>query len=270
MIDFTLNTYRSLISTALKEGYHFRTFEDFLSSRIDGKVIILRHDVDELAGNALKIAELENSLDIRATYYFRTVSQSNNPEVIRKIASMGHEIGYHYEDLSNANGNYKTAILSFEKNLQYFRQFYPVRTISMHGSSSSKFDNRDLWNHFKFEDFGLIGEPYISLDFNNVFYLTDTGFSWNGGKYAVWDVVENNFDLSFHSSQQIIQCLKEKKFPNSCMILSHTLWTDNIIQWTWLHVREFLRNHIKLLAKNNPLISKLYRKMVSLYWNHSQ
>lgn len=269
-MDFTLKSYKKLLETFISEEYSFTTFESFLHTPPQKKVIILRHDVDELADNALKIAKLENSLNVRATYYFRTVRQSNNPEVIRKIASMGHEIGYHYEDLSSSNGDYKKAILSFEKNLQYFRQFYPVRTISMHGSSSSKFDNRDLWNHFKFEDFGLIGEPYISLDFNTIFYLTDTGFSWDGGKYAVRDVVDNNFGISFHSSQQIIQCLKEKKFPNSCMILSHTLWTDNIIQWTWLHVREFLRNHIKLLAKNNPLISKLYRKMVSLYWNHSQ
>lgn len=62
--------------------------------------MVLRHDVDELAVNALAMARLEHDMGIAASYYFRIVKQSNNPAVIHQIVQLGHEIGYHYEDLN--------------------------------------------------------------------------------------------------------------------------------------------------------------------------
>ena len=55
----------------------------------------------------------------------------------------------------------------------------PVKTICMHGSPLSKWDNRDLWKRYNYRDFGIIAEPYFDLDFDEVFYITDTGRSWN-------------------------------------------------------------------------------------------
>ena len=246
------------------------TFSEYLSASYNNskKLLILRHDVDEQAHNALKMAKVERDLGIKATYFFRIVKQSNKPEIIRQIVAMGHEIGYHYEDLSTANGNYECAIRSFEENLNYFRTYYPVRTVCMHGSSTSKYDNRSLWSRYQLEDYGLIGEPYLSLDFSKVFYLTDTGYAWDGGKYATRDIVENHFGLTFHTSGQIIQCVKDGKFPQQAMILAHTLWTDSVVEWTLLHVREILRNNIKLFARNNKIASYLYKKAVNYYWKN--
>ena len=83
---------------------------------------------------------------------------------------------------------------SFESNLDYFRTFYPVKTICMHGSPASKWDNRDLWNNYSYRDFGIIAEPYFDLDFTNVLYLTDTGRKWNGERSSVRDkVFQENF-----------------------------------------------------------------------------
>ena len=38
--------------------------------------------------------------EIKATYFFRTIPHTFKPETIKEIAGMGHEIGYHYENLS--------------------------------------------------------------------------------------------------------------------------------------------------------------------------
>ena len=65
-----------------------------------------------------------------------------------------------------------------------------VKTICMHGSPLSKWDNRDLWKKYDYRDFGIIAEPYFDLDFDEVFYLTDTGRSWNNSKASVRDKVE--------------------------------------------------------------------------------
>ena len=266
MRDFTLKTYRLLLETFLQAGYRFQTFEEFMEHSADGKTVVLRHDVDEKPYNALEMARLEHELGVKATYFFRIVKQSNVPEVIREIASMGHEIGYHYEDLVLEEGDEEKALASFAKNLAYFRQFYPVKTVCMHGSSTSKYDNRLLWKDHQLADFGLIGEPYLTVDFNEVYYLTDTGYAWDGGKYAVRDVVENHFGLTFHATPQIMDCIRCDAFPKRAMILAHTLWTDNMRQWYWLHWREFLRNNIKKMAKHNKVIAFFYNRLVKMYW----
>jgi hypothetical protein len=45
---------------------------------------------------------LEKRLGVRGSYYFRVVKQSFDAGIIREIAAMGHEIGYHYENLAKA------------------------------------------------------------------------------------------------------------------------------------------------------------------------
>lgn len=266
MRDFTLKAYRSLLETFQRNGYQFQTFEEMMTCPADGKSVVMRHDVDEKAWNALKMAQLENELGIHATYFFRIVKQSNVPEVIKGIVAMGHEVGYHYEDLALAKGDMDKAMKSFEANLAYFRQYYPVKSVCMHGSSTSKYDNRELWTGHRLADFGLIGEPYLSVDYNKVFYLTDTGYSWDGGRFAVRDVVENAFGLTFHSSWQIMESVNQGVFPEKALLLAHTLWSGSVFQWSCLHVREFFRNRIKLAARKHKTLARCYDKMVTWYW----
>lgn len=266
MRDFTLKSYQSLVLAFQQAGYQFQTFEEMMTAPSETKMVVMRHDVDELAWNALNMARLENQLGIRATYFFRIVKQSNVPEVIEEIVRLGHEVGYHYEDLALAEGDEKKAIETFKENLAYFRKYYPVRSVCMHGSSTSKYDNRLLWKNHSFASFGIVGEPYFSVNFDKVFYLTDTGFAWDGGKYATRDVVESGFGLRFHTTSQIVDCIKAGEFPKHVLILAHTLWTDNLAQWYGLHIREYFRNHLKMWSKSSPRIAKFYKMLVEMYW----
>jgi hypothetical protein len=45
----------------------------------------------------------------------------------------------------------------------------------MHGSPLSRINNLDLWQTHDYRDLGIAGEPYLDVDFTQVFYLTDTG-----------------------------------------------------------------------------------------------
>ncbi|NLI55998.1 hypothetical protein GX420_03305 [bacterium] len=255
-MDFTLKTYKSLLQAIKDSGYAFQTFEDFIKNPKE-KVVVLRHDVDERPYNALKMAELESYMGINSTYYFRIVKISNNPDIINKIVDLGHEIGYHYEDLSLNNGNVEKAAISFRNNLLYFRSYYPVSTVCMHGSSFSGIDNRKIWEHHSLEEFNLIAEPYLSVDFSKVFYITDTARRWDAGKYSIRDTVKGDFNLSFHSTKDIIRSLRNNDFPNQAIIQSHTLWTNNISEWLWLEVRERIRNPLKLVLNNFPPLRNL-------------
>ena len=158
-MDFTHKKYSQLLNVFIDNGYRFITFENYCNRERgnDDKFVILRHDVDLKAENSLEIAKIEHHFGIKASYYFRVVEQSNKPEIIKAIASMGHEIGYHYEDMTVCEGQAEKAIAHFEKCLSYFRQYYPVETICMHGSPRSKFDGRDLWKDYDYHDYGIIG-----------------------------------------------------------------------------------------------------------------
>ena len=176
------------------------------------------------------------------------VRQSNKPEIIKAIAALGHEIGYHYEDMSLVKGNSSIAVDHFSAKLAYFRRFYPVKTVCMHGSPTSKIDNRSLWKYYDYRDFGLIGEPYFDIDFTKVFYLTDTGRCWDGDKFSVRDKVDAHFNVSYHSTNEIIHAANLKTLPVQLMITTHPQrWTDNVIEWFVELFMQNAKNTIKRL-----------------------
>jgi hypothetical protein len=46
-----------------------------------------------------------------------------------------------------------------------------------------------LWKRYNYRDFGIIAEPYFDIDCDEVFYITDTGRSWNNSTASVRDKV---------------------------------------------------------------------------------
>lgn len=251
MIDFTLNAYRTLLTTLQQAGYCFMTFEEWQQSAIHkSRTVILRHDVDKRPQNSLKTALIEHELGICASYYFRCVDCSNQPDIIRQIAALGHEIGYHYEDMSLCEGNTERAIAHFTEWLAYFRQFYDVKTICMHGAPTSKYDSRDLWKEYDYHSLGIIGEPYFDIDFNEFFYLTDTGRCWNGYKVSVRDKIPEHQDRwaaqgwVFHSTQDIVRRLSVVQ--SNMMITTHPQrWTNNPLLWARELMLQTAKNIIK-------------------------
>jgi hypothetical protein len=242
--DFTLSAYELLLTSLQARGYRFYTFEHYLATRPSGKILLLRHDVDRVPLRSLETAVLERRLGIQATYYFRIVKQSNDPDIIQAIADMNHEIGYHYEDLTLENGDKRRALDSFVSNLNYFRQYYPVRTICMHGSPMSSWDNRDLWTAYDYHDYGITGEPYFDLDFNRFLYLTDTGRRWNGEKVSVRDKVYSGFNPDFRSTFDILNELH--RLPEQVMITTHPQrWENQLMPWMAELVFQNMKNSIK-------------------------
>ncbi|MDR1591927.1 MAG: hypothetical protein LBS16_03460 [Prevotellaceae bacterium] len=248
-MDFTLATYRNLLIAFQRAHYGFATFQQFCEGSAAEKCVILRHDVDLKAKSSLETAEIEYHLGIPASYYFRVVPQSNKPHIIKQIADLKHEIGYHYEDLALFKGDKAKAIAHFEKQLTCLRRYYPVKTICMHGSFLSKYDNRDLWQSYNYRDFGIIGEPYLDIDFNKVLYLTDTGRCWDGERFRWRDKVSSSFTLRFHTSRQICEALEKNTLPDKIMITTHPQrWTDNPFSWMVELLSQTAKNSIKLVV----------------------
>jgi hypothetical protein len=206
--------------------------------------------VDALPKNSLQFAQIQAEKGIVGTYYFRIIPQSFDEEIIRKIAALGHEIGYHYETMDSCKGDVDKAYREFCENLETFNKMVTVKTISMHGSPLSGYDNRDIWKKYDYRKLGITGEPYFDLDFNEVFYITDTGRRWDGHLYNIRDkatkenpVTNQQFlKLRFHSTTEMIAGFQNKLFPPKVMLNFHPQrWHDQRLPWlkelVWQNVK---------------------------------
>lgn len=244
-MDFTLRKYKELL-TAL-DGYGD---------------IVLRHDVDMKPGNSLATARMENSMGWKAVYYFRAVPDSWDERIIRQIAAMGHEIGYHYECLTTCNGDVDAAWADFKVNLERLSAVVgkPVTKICMHGSPKSEWDSRDMWRKYDYRSVGVEFEPYMDTDFSKVFYLTDTGRRWDGFKVSVRDRIPayqddwTNRNLVYHSTDDVIRAIGKGIFPRNSMITTHPQrWNDALAPWAVELVLQNMKNIVKrlIIVRNN-------------------
>ncbi len=276
MVDFSISQYKILLNALHIQDFLFQTFEEYLDKPCN-KAIILRHDVDRFPLRALKTAQIENQLSICGSYYFRIVKESFNPEIINQIEGLGHEVGYHYEDVSLAARRLRAkriterelaeiAIDSFAKNLEKLRKIVPVKTICMHGSPMNRWDSRLLWEYYDYCNFGIIGEPYFDINFNEVLYLTDTGRRWDGDSVNIRDKTFNCKECKentkgenpaprtphpvpfprFHSTFDIIRAAEKGELPDKIMMTFHPQrWTGKPVPW----VKELVWQNVKNVAK---------------------
>ena len=237
-MDFTLEKYREL-----------------LEALDDCNIVTLRHDVDKKPKNSLTTAYIEREMGWTATYYFRAVPESLDPGIILQIASLGHEIGYHYESLATCKGDMEAAYKDFCNNLEQLRTLVPVKTIAMHGSPMSKWNSHDLWKHYDYHKLGIDNDSYLDTDFSRMFYLTDTGRRWDGFKVSVRDKVPEFREQwerkgwVYRSTDDIIQAIRKDRFPDDVLVNTHPQrWTDNRFQWFKELALQSVKNTVKRIV----------------------
>jgi hypothetical protein len=277
-MDFTLKAYHGLLLALKERDYAFLPFVNFArygeellsleSSRLLSFynelmkkplnstvhfLVVIRHNVDRNPENALKLAELESKLRIYGTYYFRIVDESFNSDIIKKIADMGHEIGYHYEDVELSIKNSKLKIKklnedeliekayeSFCSNLEKLRKLADIKTIYMHRPSSQKYDNRIIWQKYDYRALGIVAAAYFDIDWNEFAYFTDFGRRWDGRSLNLKDRLEgkqpnavigkHGFMFNLKSTKDIINNVG--MLQDKIMFTVHPeLWNDSFLPW---------------------------------------
>lgn len=172
---FPLSDYLGMLSALAGAGYHFGPVRRYWESWAP-PFIFLRHDVDRFVNRAVRMAEAEHDAGFSSTYYFRCRPTGRFPEeAIRKTASLGHEVGYHYEVFTRAKGNEELALRLFREELASLRAIAEVVTVAAHGSPLSLYSNMHLTNFLDLTALGLLGEPQVHMDFSRMLYVTDTG-----------------------------------------------------------------------------------------------
>lgn len=253
-MDFTLSKYDALLQAFQDAGYTLCTFRDYVltpPSNRPSKFVIVRHDVDKLPDNSRRIAEIEHHHNVRASYFFRFKPCSDHRESIMAIYAMSHEVGYHYEDVSECKGNIEKAWDHFQQAITHFRSYGEVNTICMHGAPTSDFDNHALWLSYDYRSLGIVGDTFYDTDYNDVFYLTDTGRCWDGYKVSRRDKVPQQQEwvgrgFSFHSTDDLIRAVNENRFPPHAMMTTHPQrWSSRPVAW----IRELLLQNAKNVVK---------------------
>ncbi len=246
-LDFTLGKYAQLCNAIKHLACPVMTISQFLKAGQPQEfVIVLRHDVDRALPRAIDMADLEAAYGIRATYYLRKTRTVFQETEIKYLHQLGHEVGYHYEVLSKARGNREQALNIFVNELAQFRRIVPVETISMHGSPLLPWNNLDLWRTNDFRDYDLLGEAYLSIDYTNLYYFTDTGRSWCAGRYNIRDRTDSQ-----HPPQEICTTDDLHLFltglPERPVIINAhpNRWTRNWLAWLFSAASDWAINQIK-------------------------
>ncbi|MBL7923714.1 MAG: hypothetical protein JNL88_05910 [Bacteroidia bacterium] len=100
-----MDEYRRLLECALENDYQHLSLPAYFSLLKEGKAdpskkyFLHRHDIDTDPSTARRFFEIERSLNIRSSYYFRR--STLDIDLFREISSAGFEAGYHYEELSD-------------------------------------------------------------------------------------------------------------------------------------------------------------------------
>jgi hypothetical protein len=252
-LDFTMDRYSDLCEAIVQSGYTPMTVRDYLETdRLPSRLAVVRHDVDVTPRHEQKIAQIEKGFGIRATYYFRYKRGVFRPEVMSQIASMGHEVGYHYEAMDKGKGDSQKALEVFRHEMAAFREVVEVKTISMHGNPLTRWDNRDLWRDHDFRAFGICGEAYLSFDRSKIAYLSDTGRTW-GPEFKVKDWLPpkpGSNDPPYavprvRSTDDLIDMMRKHQCDHLYFNTHAGRWADSSLDWMRQSIEDQAVNVVK-------------------------
>ncbi|KAA5533767.1 hypothetical protein F0919_14645 [Taibaiella lutea] len=174
--DFTLQGYETLLKQALDSGYQFCSFENIYQENLD-KICYLRHDIDADVTAAFKLAEIENSLGVRATYFFMLRSpvynlfSRFNQKLVERIIKLDHHIALHFDE-NFACERPEPLQNQIERELDILNSNFGINTniVSFHQPSE-----RILQNKIQLKN---IIHTYDKPLFKDIHYVSDSNKNW--------------------------------------------------------------------------------------------
>ena len=218
--DFTFYKYSFLCSAIKESDLKTYTVKDYLIEKPKKGFVILRHDIDDNPEVALNMANLELHFGLRSTYYFRDTRKCFQKEIMKKIARLGFEIGYHYEP----TGKLETDSKIFANALKKFKTSeINIQTVCAHGS----FKEIDLILLSKYSDIfknmGVKGEAYADVGFNKLDYYSDSG--------RIWRHISRTGEIKLTNTNRIVDHILRKGVAKIYILVHPQWWSINIPIW---------------------------------------
>ena len=123
VLPWSLKGYQKILELARSRGYTTSCFKDF-SPADATPVLLLRHDLDHSLRAALPMAELESGLGIRSTYFVQVTCDFYNllgqegRAIVRRMVTLGHEVGLHYDSRRYAEALSRGGLEQAEQSLR--------------------------------------------------------------------------------------------------------------------------------------------------------
>ena len=249
MLDFTQKIYRRLCRAINAAAYKSIVMGDyFATENLDKPRMFLRHDVDRDPILSLEMAKIEHEYSLVSTYFFRVIDNVFIPYIIKQIAELGHEIGYHYECLDKAAGDYPGAYEIAIADLAKLREIVPVRSMAMHGNPLTKWDNRDLWGKYDYKDLGIEVAAYLNIDYRKVRYFSDTGRTWEENRGNIYDFVGDQPTHALKTTPDLIRYITEHH-QDTCILIHPNRWSDQPSKWLHNWAFDTAANTAKAIIK---------------------
>lgn len=139
-MDFSYTGYVRLLSLLRQHTYEIVDYHDYEEHP---RCVILRHDIDTDLAQAVRFAELEAKEGVKSTYFVLLRTDFYNPasrqsmEQLRRIQSLGHEIGLYFDEKAYPEGSVSetTEHILRERDILSMILEVPVTTVSMHRPS---------------------------------------------------------------------------------------------------------------------------------------
>ncbi len=249
MRDFTQQMYRQLCQAINDAGYRTIMLGGYFSTDDSGKPrMFLRHDVDRDPQLALEMAQIEHEYGLESTYLFRVIDSVFEPDIIKSISQLGMEIGYHYECLDRAKGDYERAFDICKDDLSKLRELAPVKTMAMHGNPLTKWNNRNLWQKYDYRQVGIEVAAYLNIDYKQVRYFSDTGRTWDEQRGNIYDFVGEQPEHSLKTTPDLIDFIANHK-QTTCILIHPNRWSDNLSKWLYNWSFDMAGNTVKAIIK---------------------
>ena len=172
--------YVEFLNKAKARNFSFVQFRDFLPNgpQLPKRYIALRHDIDFAPGYSLEMAELERAAGVTSTFFVLVDGQFYDPletetiRQIRKIRSLGHEIGLHFA-VSNAVESDIGMEVAFRLNVLGAIAGDVVQSYSQHDPVNAGFVSVTLaHDHHACVDVSEI------IRNHNLLYVSDSAMMW--------------------------------------------------------------------------------------------
>lgn len=179
-MEFTYSAYRSLLRQIKGNGYRVVTYTN---KEADGKLCILRHDLDMSVSRALPVAELETSEGVSVTYFVLLSTDMYNPfskenlAYLKELIRLGHSVGLHFDEMKYESNESVVNNILTEARILSEMLGTEVQTVSMHRPSAGT-----LKANYQLK--GLVNS-YSQEFFKEYKYISDSRMNWRENPYEV-------------------------------------------------------------------------------------
>jgi len=184
---FTFANIETQYRAALEAGYEFITCLEYAERKgnLSELTIVNRVDIDLSVKKADRLRNIYDCLGIKASFFVRLHAPEYNPfsfenyRVLKAIRDSGHEIGYHSENVDQAEIWNEDPADCLRRDLDILNCMLGIRVrgVASHGGMTG-LNNLDFWRDHTATDFYLVYEAYDKSDgfnlFDESFYISDS------------------------------------------------------------------------------------------------